>query len=76
MWECPDFFPLGGRQVLLVTAQVRTTWYVVGEWEDRRFTADAPNQRWVGDTTEFVIGESGPTSITPYIRQLCQRGSV
>jgi len=26
---------------------------------DREFTAEAPNQRWVGDTTEFVIGESG-----------------
>lgn len=26
---------------------------------DRQFEADAPNQRWVGDTTEFVIGESG-----------------
>jgi putative transposase len=26
---------------------------------DRQFTADAPNQRWVGDITEFVIGESG-----------------
>jgi putative transposase len=26
---------------------------------DREFTANAPNQRWVGDTTEFVIGESG-----------------
>jgi putative transposase len=26
---------------------------------DRRFTAEAPNQRWVGDTTEFVIGSSG-----------------
>jgi len=26
---------------------------------DRQFTADRPNQRWVGDTTEFVIGESG-----------------
>ena len=26
---------------------------------DRRFQADTPNQRWVGDTTEFVIGESG-----------------
>lgn len=25
----------------------------------RDFTAAAPNQRWVGDTTEFVIGESG-----------------
>jgi putative transposase len=25
---------------------------------DRDFTAAAPNERWVGDTTEFVIGES------------------
>ena len=23
------------------------------------FVAEAPNQRWVGDTTEFVIGSSG-----------------
>ncbi len=26
---------------------------------NREFTAAAPNQRWVGDTTEFKIGESG-----------------
>jgi transposase len=26
---------------------------------DRRFDAAGPNQRWVGDTTEFVIGTSG-----------------
>jgi len=26
---------------------------------DRQFTADTPNQRWVGDTTEFVIVENG-----------------
>jgi transposase InsO family protein len=26
---------------------------------DRDFTAAAPNQRWVGDTTEFVIGDGG-----------------
>jgi putative transposase len=26
---------------------------------DRQFDAAAPNQRWVGDTTEFVIGTSG-----------------
>ena len=25
----------------------------------QEFTADRPNQRWVGDTSEFVIGESG-----------------
>jgi transposase InsO family protein len=26
---------------------------------DRQFVAEAPNRRWVSDTTEFVIGESG-----------------
>ena len=26
---------------------------------NRQFTAERPNQRWVGDTTEFVIGSSG-----------------
>ena len=26
---------------------------------DRQFTAETPNQRWVGDTTEFVVGSSG-----------------
>jgi transposase InsO family protein len=26
---------------------------------NREFTADGPKQRWVGDTTEFVIGTSG-----------------
>jgi len=26
---------------------------------DRRFEAEAPNQRWVGDTTEFLIGTNG-----------------
>ena len=25
---------------------------------DRQFVAEGPNQRWVGDTTEFVIGSS------------------
>lgn len=25
---------------------------------DRQFVAEAPNQRWVSDTTEFVIGSS------------------
>jgi len=32
---------------------------VAGNVLDRQFEAEAPNQRWVGDTTEFVIGASG-----------------
>ena len=32
---------------------------VAGNLLDRRFTAATVNQRWVGDTTEFVIGGTG-----------------
>jgi transposase InsO family protein len=38
----------------------------------RRFEAAAPNQRWVGDTTEFVIGESGRLYLAA-ILDLCSR---
>jgi len=31
---------------------------IAGNHLDPDFTAAAPNQRWVGDTTEFVIGEN------------------
>ena len=49
---------------------------------DRQFAAAAPNQRWVGDTTEFVIGEQrqalsrrGPGSVLAVHRRLGgQRG--
>ena len=30
---------------------------VAGNLLDRQFTADEPNQRWVGDMTEFKIGD-------------------
>jgi putative transposase len=26
---------------------------------NRDFTAEAPNQRWVGDTSEFLVGDGG-----------------
>jgi transposase InsO family protein len=32
---------------------------IAGNLLDRDFSAAAPNQRWVGDTTEFVIGDGG-----------------
>jgi len=39
---------------------------------DRQFAADHPNQRWVGDTTEFVIG-SGATLYLAAILDLYSR---
>jgi putative transposase len=39
---------------------------------DRQFTAPAVNQRWVGDTTEFVIGESRKLYLAA-ILDLCSR---
>jgi transposase InsO family protein len=34
-------------------------WPVAANLLNRAFTAEAPNQRWAGDTTEFTIGASG-----------------
>ena len=39
MFECPDFFPLDGRHVLLTSCGA-THWHV-GRYEDRRFVMDA-----------------------------------
>ncbi len=39
---------------------------------DRQFAAPAVNQRWVGDTTAFVIGESGKLYLAA-ILDLCSR---
>ena len=39
---------------------------------DRQFTAVTVNQRWVGDTTEFVIGESSKLYLAA-ILDLCSR---
>jgi beta-fructofuranosidase len=36
MWECPDFFPLGGRHVLLISTAGKVLWHV-GKYEQRRF---------------------------------------
>jgi beta-fructofuranosidase len=39
MWECPDFFPLGDRHVLLYAAMGKV-WWKTGMYRNRRFTAE------------------------------------
>jgi len=40
MWECPDFFPLGQKHMLLVSTQGRV-YYVTGHYSDRRFQRES-----------------------------------
>jgi beta-fructofuranosidase len=46
MWECPSFFPLGDRHVLMISAMSTQppyglyTLYMTGAYRDQRFTAD------------------------------------
>jgi beta-fructofuranosidase len=39
MWECPDFFPLGDRHVLLYAAMGKVFWKT-GSYRNRRFAAE------------------------------------
>jgi beta-fructofuranosidase len=39
MWECPDFFPLGGKHVLLISTEGKVRWKV-GVYKDQRFTPE------------------------------------
>jgi beta-fructofuranosidase len=39
MWECPDFFPLGDRHVLLFATMGKVLWKT-GRYRDRRFIAE------------------------------------
>jgi beta-fructofuranosidase len=40
MWECPDFFPLGSKHVLLISTMGKVHWKV-GEYKDQRFIPEA-----------------------------------
>ena len=39
MWECPDFFPLGHKHVLLISTMGKVQWKV-GTYAKQRFTAE------------------------------------
>ncbi len=39
MWECPDFFALGDRHVLLISTMGKVFWKT-GRYKDRRFTPE------------------------------------
>lgn len=46
MWECPDFFPLGGKHVLLYSAERKVYWEV-GELDRRELKFHAETKGWL-----------------------------
>lgn len=54
MWECPDFFPLGDKHVLLVSTAGKVQWKV-GTYAKERFT---PEKEGVVDWGSFYAAKS------------------
>jgi beta-fructofuranosidase len=49
VWECPDFFPLGDKHVLVISPiPLRKAIYLVGNYADRRFTPERIGEIDVG----------------------------
>ena len=56
MWECPDFFPLGGKHVLLLSTKGKTHWKV-GTYRDQRFF---PEKEGLTDWGAFYAAKTMP----------------
>jgi beta-fructofuranosidase len=54
MWECPDFFPLGNKHVLLISTQGKVLWKV-GTYNDQRFS---PEKEGVTDWGSFYAAKT------------------
>lgn len=54
MWECPDFFPLGNKHVLLISTMGKVRWKV-GSYANQRFT---PEKEGVVDWGSYYAAKS------------------
>ena len=54
MWECPDFFALGGKRVLLISTMGKVLWKV-GSYKDLKFT---PEKEGVVDLGAYYAAKS------------------
>lgn len=56
VWECPDFFPLGDKHVLLISTAPnwRASLYFVGDYRDHKFTSETLQFLDFGDKQFFA----------------------
>lgn len=70
MWECPDFFPVGGKHLLYVSTQDHVL-YWLGTWRDRKFTSEQ-NGLLLGGAhyaSKSFVGPGGRRMIWSWIRE-------
>jgi beta-fructofuranosidase len=71
MWECPDFFPLGDKYVLLVSTQ-GLVFYLVGNYRNRRFQAEGQGRLDLGGhlyAAKSMADNSGRRLLWGWIRE-------
>lgn len=70
MWECPDFFRLGDRHVLIVSTK-GTTIYFVGEYKNNRFYRQREGRVDFGCSyaPKTVLEENGRRILWAWIRE-------
>ena len=56
MWECPDFFPLGDKHVLLISTMGKVRWKV-GTYANQRFT---PEKEGIVDWGAYYAAKTMP----------------
>ena len=72
-WECPNFFPLGDRHVLLISAEpYGKVLYFVGTYRDRRFTPESEGVLDAGGSLyapQTFLDEKGRRVLIGWLRE-------
>ena len=78
IWECPDFFPLGGQHMLVVsvnTGEPLFTGYFLGAYQDHRFTPTLFRKLDYGDTGFYApqsfVNDAGERIQFGWIGEAC-----
>lgn len=74
MWECPFFFPLGGKHVLVIhPIPMSRSIYMVGSYENRRFIPETAGSVDYGVSdfyaTNFVLDRKGRRVMVAWLRE-------
>ena len=71
VWECPDFFPLGNKYVLLISA-IRKNFYFVGNYKNHKFYPEKQGILDIGNSfyaAKTLLDPSGRRILFGWVRE-------